>query len=190
MISKAISISLLLFLYTDCISCQEFNFLHLKDKNRSSVERVGDLFQIAIPIAGLSYTYFSNDVIGRRQFWRSYLSSLSLTYALKYAIDKKRPNGHCCESFPSGHTAAAFSGAMFIQNRYGYKYGIPSIILASYVGYSRVYAKKHYWEDVLFGALISTVSSIIFTDRIDDNYNTSVSLSPFLNKLSIHLSIN
>lgn len=190
MILRVILISFSLILYSDIILCQEFDFLHLKDKSRSSVERVGDLLQIAIPIAGLGYTYYSDDVIGRRQFWKSYLSSLSLTYILKYTIEKKRPNGHCCESFPSGHTAAAFSGAMFIQNRYGYKYGIPSIILASYVGYSRVYAKKHYWEDVLFGALISAVSNIIFTDRIDDDYNASISLSPFLNKLSINLSIN
>tara|TARA_X000001036_G_scaffold25927_2_gene21609 strand:+ start:5912 stop:6484 length:573 start_codon:yes stop_codon:yes gene_type:complete len=190
MILRAISISLLLLLSADYISCQEFDFLHLKDKNRSSIERAGDLFQIAIPIAGLSYTYFSDDAMGRGQFWKSFLSSLSLTYALKHTIDKRRPNGHCCESFPSGHTAAAFSGAMFIQNRYGYKYGVPSIILASYVGYSRVYAKKHYWEDVFVGALISTVSSIIFTDRIDDNYSTSISLSPFSNKLSINLFIN
>ena len=189
MILRVISISLLLFISSDHITCQEFDFLHLKDKNRTSIERAGDLFQIAIPIAGLAYTYYSDDVVGRKQFWKSYLSSLSVTYFLKYTIDKKRPNGHCCESFPSGHTASAFSGAMFIQNRYGFKYGIPSNILASYVGYSRVYAKKHYWEDVLFGALISTVSNMIFTNRLD-NYNTSIFISPLSNKLSINLSIN
>ena len=190
MILRAISISFLLLLYCDIISCQEFDFLHLKDKNRSSIERAGDLFQIAIPIAGLSYTYYSNDLIGRKQFWKSYLSSLSLTYILKYTIDKERPNGHCCESFPSGHTAAAFSGAMFIQNRYGYKYGIPSIILASFVGYSRVYAEKHFWEDVLAGALISAVSNIIFTDRLENDTNALIIFSPFSKKLSINFSIN
>ena len=84
MILRVISISLLLFISSDHISCQEFDFLHLKDKNRTSIERAGDLFQIAIPIAGLAYTYYSDDVVGRKQFWKSYLSSLSVTYFLKY----------------------------------------------------------------------------------------------------------
>ena len=91
MILRVILISFSLILYSDIILCQEFDFLHLKDKSRSSVERAGDLLQIAIPIAGLGYTYYSDDVIGRGQFWKSYLSSLSLTYILKYTIEKKDP---------------------------------------------------------------------------------------------------
>ena len=176
----------ILLLNFNILYCQGFDPFHLKDKNRSSVERAGDLFQIAIPIAGLGYAHYSDDVLGRKQFWNSYTSSLSLTYILKYTIEKKRPNGHCCESFPSGHTASAFAGAMFIQQRYGYKYGIPSLILASFVGYSRVYAKKHFWEDVIAGALISTLSNLILTDkRVDDNINMDIIFLPYSNQLSL-----
>ncbi len=182
---------IILLLNINIAFSQAFDPFHLKDKNRSSIERAGDFIQVAIPVAGLSYTYYSNDVPGREQFWRSYLSSLSLTYLLKYTIDKKRPNGHCCESFPSGHTASAFAGAMFIQQRYGAKFGVPSLILASFVGYSRVYAKKHFWEDVIAGAFISTVANLILTDkRADNNINTVVNFSPYSNQLSFQLSLN
>ena len=75
---------------------------------------------------------------------------------------------------------------MFIQQRYGYKYGIPSLILASFVGYSRIYAKKHFWEDVIAGALISTLSNLILTDkRVDDNINMDIIFLPYSNQLSL-----
>ena len=171
---------------------QTFDPFYLNDKNRSFIERSGDLFQIAIPIAGLGYTYYSDDINGRKQFWSSYLSSLSLTYLLKYSINKERPNGDCCESFPSGHTASAFAGAMFIQKRYGSKYGIPSLILASFVGYSRVHAKKHFWEDVIAGAFISTIVNLILTDKKvgNDNINTVINFYPHTNQLLLQFSLN
>ena len=167
-----------------------FDPLYLNDKDRTSIERAGDFFQIAIPLSGLGYTYHSKDIVGRKQFWKTYLSSLSLTYLLKYTINKERPNGDCCESFPSGHTSAAFAGAMFINNRYGVKFGIPSILLASFVGYSRVYAKKHYWEDVLAGALISVTSSIFYTtNKNTNNENLSFYFHPLNNHISISFKI-
>jgi len=148
------------------------------------IETAGDILQVALPIAALGSTYILDDREGRVQFWKSYLSSISLTYLLKYTVDKPRPNGHCCESFPSGHTTAAFSGAMFIQRKYGFKYGIPSLLLASFVGYSRVYADKHYWEDVAVGASIGIIGNMVFTEK----YNNS-SISFYKNRDDIHFSI-
>ena len=137
----------------------------------NTVETAGDILQVALPVAALSSTYILDDREGRSEFWKSYLSSISLTYLLKYTIDKERPNGHDSNSFPSGHTTAAFSGAMFIQKKYGFKYGIPSLLLASFVGYSRVYANKHFWEDVAVGASIGIIGSMVFTKK----YNRSIS---------------
>ena len=135
-------------------------------------------------MAALSSTYILDDKPGRQQFWKSYISSISLTYLLKYTVNKTRPNDDCCESFPSGHTTAAFSGEMFIQRRHGVKYGIPSLILASFVGYSRVYADKHDWEDVVAGALIGIIGNMEFTEKYNnsrlsfykyrDNFNLSI----------------
>ena len=85
---KPTSIFILLLLNFSALYCQGFDPFHLKDKNRSSVERAGDLVQIAIPIAGLGYAHYSDDDLGKKQFWNSYVSSLSLTYILKYTIEK------------------------------------------------------------------------------------------------------
>lgn len=155
----------------------------------SAVERSGDIIQVALPLAGLGATYYLNDRVGGKQFWVSFLSSMSLTHLLKYTIEKERPNGHCCESFPSGHTAAAFSGAMFINNRYGFKYGIPSLLLASFVGYSRVYADKHYWEDVFAGATIGVASNMIFTkkgEKLNRNRLITIGYLPAYNRISFN----
>ena len=130
----------------------------------SSVEKSGDIIQILLPVTGLGMTYYLDDKIGRKYFWTSFLSSLSLTFFLKYTINRERPNGHDY-SFPSGHTTAAFSGATFINNRYGLTYGIPSFLLASFVGYSRVYSENHHWGDVFAGASIGILSNFIFTKK-------------------------
>ena len=79
------------------------------------------------------------------------------------AIDKERPNNGNNDSFPSGHTSTAFQGAAFIQKRYGWKYGAPAYVAASFVGYSRVEADKHHLEDVIAGAAIGILSSYYFT---------------------------
>ena len=68
-------------------------------------------------------------------------------------------------SFPSGHTAAAFAGASFIHKRYGLKQALLPYVLASFVGYSRIQAKKHYWYDVLAGASIAIGYTWLFVDE-------------------------
>jgi len=162
--------------------------ISLSYAERSPVERSGDIIQLAIPISGLGYTYYIDDKDGRKQFWKSYIYSLSTTYVLKGVTNKTRPNGHCCESFPSGHTSSAFAGAMFIQNRYGYKFGIPSLLLASFVGFSRVDAKKHYWEDVVAGATISIVSAYLFVNQKNEQ-RLELSYSPYLKQINLYISL-
>ena len=51
-------------------------------------------------------------------------------------------------SFPSGHTIASFEGAvvLFLYNR---KWGIPALILAGLIAFSRLYLYVHYPTDVL-----------------------------------------
>ena len=85
-----------------------------------------------------------------------------------FTIDKKRPSGGD-RAFPSGHTAAAFCGAAFIHKRYGTELGIPSYILAGFVGWSRVDANKHDWMDVGFGALLGAASGYFNAKKIKLN---------------------
>ncbi len=56
-------------------------------------------------------------------------------------------------SFPSGHTLASFEGAfgIFMCNK---KYGIPAIVLAVLIAFSRLYFFIHYPTDVLAGILL------------------------------------
>ena len=56
-------------------------------------------------------------------------------------------------SFPSGHTAASFASATAIFPNVPKKYGIPLVILAFLIAFSRLYIGIHYPTDVLAGFL-------------------------------------
>ncbi len=124
----------------------------------------GDVMQIALPSVALGRTLYLKDRKGSLQFAESYGSTMATTYLLKYTVNEKRPNGGK-HSFPSGHTASAFSGAWFLWKRYGPEWGVPSVALASLVGFSRVHARAHYWKDVIAGAVLSGIFTLIFTRR-------------------------
>ena len=67
---------------------------------------------------------------------------------LKPLINRIRPYA----SFPSGHTLASFEGAfgIFLCNK---KWGIPALVLALLIAFSRLYFFIHYPTDV-FGGLV------------------------------------
>lgn len=56
-------------------------------------------------------------------------------------------------SFPSGHTASSFAVAMILYLELPKKYGIPLLILAVLISFSRLYLGVHYPSDVLAGAV-------------------------------------
>ncbi len=130
----------------------------------NQIENAGTAVQILIPAIALGTTIVHEDGHdGTVQFFKSLAASQITTEVLKNVTHERRPNGGCCKSFPSGHTSAAFMGASFIHKRYGLRYAIPAYLGATFVGYSRVQAKKHYTHDVLAGAAIGTLSSFYFT---------------------------
>lgn len=57
----------------------------------------------------------------------------------------------------------AFSGASFLQKRYGWEYGLPAYAAAGFVGWSRVNSDEHDTADVVAGATISILSTYFFT---------------------------
>jgi membrane-associated phospholipid phosphatase len=132
----------------------------------SGFELTGDILQVLIPATAYASTFYMNDSEGRMQFYKSFFTNLGITYTLKYTIDKQRPENHGYHSFPSGHTSAAFQGASFIQKRYGWKYGLPAYLAATYVGWSRMEGEsdKHDAIDVIAGAGIGIASSFFFTE--------------------------
>jgi membrane-associated phospholipid phosphatase len=136
---------------------------------KSNTETAGDIIQVLIPATAFGATLFQDDEEGRMQFYKSFFTNLGTTYALKYAINKPRPENHGDHSFPSGHTSAAFQGATFIHLRYGWEYSIPAYLGASFVGWSRVEGEsdKHDATDVFAGAAVGILSSFFFTDRFE-----------------------
>jgi len=152
-------------------------------EENAEVERTGDYLQVGIPLVALGLTFLLGEeavdaaaspyagaglaldpqwprmngsprhdlllAVGRTEL---------ATYTLKYSVDEQRPNGGG-QSFPSGHTSMAFAGAEFIRKEYGWGWGAPSYLAASYVGWSRVETHNHWTRDVLAGAAIGILSN-------------------------------
>ena len=136
---------------------------HSSFSQNKTLETSGDVFLFVMPAVALGSTLIKGDKKGTWQFTKGFVVNQALTMGLKVIIDKQRPNMENNDSFPSGHTSTTFQSAAFIQKRYGWKYGIPSYLLAGFTGYSRLDADKHDIYDVLAGAVIGVGSSYLFT---------------------------
>ena len=134
-------------------------------ESASNTEKAGDVLFVLLPVTGFATAFIKHDREGQAQFVKAFAANAIVTFGLKATIDKTRPDGDCCDSFPSGHASFAFMGATFLQRRYGRKYGIPAYAAASFVAYSRVESDRHFVEDVIAGAAIGFLSSYYFTTR-------------------------
>ena len=131
-----------------------------------ALESTGDVLQLALPLTAGITTIIKKDWKGTKQWALSYGTAIIVTHSLKRIVRKQRPEGrHRFDAFPSGHTTSAFSGASFIQRRYGWKYGKWAYVLASIVGVSRMEGPDGWHDiwDVLAGASIGIGSTYIFT---------------------------
>jgi len=72
------------------------------------------------------------------------------------------------DSFPSGHTVTAFSTAIvilyFLRNK---RWGLPLLLVAACVGYSRMYLSQHFFEDVTIGSIFGFVITLVWINWID-----------------------
>lgn len=137
-----------------------------------ALEGTGDVLQIGIPITAGIVSILEKDYEGTKQLALSYGTTMAITYTLKHLIKSRRPEGrNRYDSFPSGHTSSAFSGAAFIQRRYGWKYGWIAYTLASIVGVSRMEGPDGYHDfwDVVGGAAIGIGSSYLYTTEYQKN---------------------
>ncbi|NOZ13412.1 MAG: phosphatase PAP2 family protein [Acidobacteria bacterium] len=143
-----------------------FSFISPVNAN-DTAGKTGDAIQVLLPLAACGLTFRYHDGEGRNQFYKAFFSSMALSYVLKFSIDDNRPNGSKSEvAFVSAHTSAAFSGAAFIQRRYGWKFGAPAYALAAYVGWSRIHVHAHDYDDVLRGAAIGIAGAYYFARPI------------------------
>ena len=91
---------------------------------------------------------------------KGHIITLGLAHLMKTLINNERPNG-ARMSFPSGHTAYAFSGATILAMEYKDEH--PWVPYAAYgsagvVGIMRIANNRHYVSDVLFGAGLGILS--------------------------------
>lgn len=106
----------------------------------------------------------------------SEITSTLLTASIKYTVKRDRPYVNLKNvylnkdnsptdrySFPSGHTAMAFSIATLLTLRYPDKPAIiaGSFLYAGLIGYGRIYLGVHYPSDVLGGMLIGAGSAAL-----------------------------
>lgn len=128
-----------------------------------TIERVGDISLIALPVAAITTTLIKNDKKGTWQYSKGLLLTGVITYGLKLGISKSRPDFSNENSFPSGHTSLTFQSATFMHRRYGFKSSIPYYALAGFTAFSRIHADKHDGWDILAGAALGIGSSYLFT---------------------------
>lgn len=119
----------------------------------------------ALVVAALGLPLLNRDWKGGLQAAASIGVAFGVTEGLKQAFPERRPDNSGNDSFPSGHTSAAFAAAATLENRYGWQAGFPAFVVASFVGVARVEANKHHWYDVAVGAVIGTGSGFLITTK-------------------------
>jgi hypothetical protein len=114
-----------------------------------------------------------------------------ITVGMKHAFGRERPNGSCCDSFPSGHTSHSFTMATIASELYGENIGLISYGLATLVAVSRMNDNKHYLSDIIFGAGLGTAVGRAFTKNYQKfaETNIQIGLSPQM-ALKISIPIN
>lgn len=150
---------------------------------------------------GLAATYVLGTILKNKKLkkasvlaFSSLLISSAIVQGLKFTFGRTRPyaaanqfefNGPGRQSketvsFPSGHTAAAFSVAASISTVYDSKLvKILAYSAATLTGLSRLHDNKHWVSDVFLGAVFGTLTGIFVTKRhMSANQNSVIQVAP------------
>jgi hypothetical protein len=131
-------------------------------------KQAADAGALGLMSTGLIASAVEHDGQGAEEFAFALGSTLVVTEGLKATIHEERPDRSNDQSFPSGHTSAAFASAAYLQRRYGWQVGFPATLVAGLVGVARVESKNHHWYDVAAGAAIGEASAYLFVRPRDD----------------------
>ncbi len=131
----------------------------------SSWAKAGDMLLVMSPAYALGLSIAAEDYRGALQLGESILVAQIASEGIKALELERRPNKKDRKSFPSGHATGAFSGAMYVHKRYGFKYAIAPYVMSVLASYSRVKTRAHYWHDVAAGAALSALFTWILVDK-------------------------
>lgn len=147
-----------------------------------------DVLAVALPVSALTLTLVERDWKGLLQGVETAAATAAATLILKYTVKEWRPDHSDRHSFPSGHTAVTFATAAYLQRRYGWIYGGPAYAFSCYVGWGRVFSKKHHWYDVVAGAAIGAGSAYIFTRPFARKHDLQVAPVSDGNNIGVYAS--
>ena len=140
----------------------------------TKIETAGTGIAIAMPLIAGGITAYKHDWQGSAQLVVSTALTVGTVYGLKHLVKECRPFAKPCtphganwDSFPSETSALASAPAGFLWRRYGWEYGVPAFVASTFVGYSRVDAKKHHWWDTA----TSTGIAIIYNRLVTTKYH-------------------
>lgn len=155
----------------DINTLEKLNDLDSRFARRSSkvLSKTAPYIAVGVPTAMGIYALIDkdNDLLKDAIYiGTSVIEATAISYGLKYSIDRERPfdrypdkivkrDSPSSPSFPSTHTAAAFSLATSLSIKYPKWYVItPSALWACSVGFARMNQGVHYPTDVIGGAVI------------------------------------
>lgn len=129
--------------------------------------KADEFIQYATAIGYVGLGFIPN--IKRRSDLRERLMAGVSAYAImaiavntmKYTFKHPRPGSGTRNSFPSGHSATAFTGAELMRIEYGNRIGLAGYAVAMTVGALRIYNDRHWFTDVIGGAAIGILSARI-----------------------------
>ncbi|MFT3903878.1 MAG: phosphatase PAP2 family protein [Niabella sp.] len=130
----------------------------------------------------------------------SQVISFALVNPLKRIVKEERPDGSDKHSFPSGHTATAFSAAHFMFREYKdthFWLSISGYSLAAFTGVYRTLNDKHWVSDVVAGAgfgILSTELAYWMYPKVktlfgDKNKTSTTMIMPFYQNKSFGMGL-
>lgn len=149
------------------------------DENwKSKIDDYSQFFPY-LPVVGLKALGYDG-----RSSWDRLIVSAGLSNAVmativnatKYSVKEMRPDNSQANSFPSGHTATAFTAATILHKEYGLTrspwFSVGGYAVAMGTGFMRVLNNRHWISDVVAGAgigILSTELGYFLTDLLYKN---------------------